>query len=338
MSEQEPAKANSKNGVVIAVVILAVVIFITSLMLVGGGIITALILTDHDGSLGSLFNIGGRSEYSEKNGMRKGAALGDIFDVKLSGLPYSATELTMVKIKAGDFKMGDKGRSVTLTKDFWIGKYEVTQAQWKAVMSGVTFKQSGGSSDPSRFKGDNLPVECVSWTDAMQFCKELTRQERAAGRLPAGYEYSLPTEAQWEYACRGGQSSRGYTYSGSNTPGDVAWYYENSGDSVLYDSTWDPNKVSSNNCKTHPVGKKKANELGLYDMNGNVFEWCRDRYESGYASDPEFLTGNSGSGRVARGGSWCHDAWYCRSASRSDFSPVNCFAYFGFRLALVPVK
>ena len=163
--------------------------------------------------------------------------------------------IDMVRVEAGTFTMGATAEmkdpwddekpvhQVTLTNDYYMGKYEVTQALWQAVMGKKTFK----------FKGDNLPVEQVSWNDCQEFISKLNRI--------TGKTFRLPTEAEWEYAARGGKKSRGYQYSGSNNLSDVAWY----GD---YNSSH----------KTHAVGTKQANELGIYDMTGNVSEWCQDWY------------------------------------------------------------
>ena len=168
---------------------------------------------------------------------------------------------------------------VTLTKDYWLGETEVTQEQYRAVMG----------KNPSYFlEGGAYPVENVSWADAMAFCERLTKAERANGNLPDGYEYTLPTEAQWEHAARGGQNNGQYhVYCGSDEISSVAWY--------------DTNSSSS----THPVGQKKSNELGLYDMSGNVWEWCRDWYEdypNGLVTDP--VGPSSGSCRVLRTGEY----------------------------------
>ena len=233
-------------------------------------------------------------------------------------LPFGV-KLEMVKVEAGSFWMGspedekghlsnEKRHWVTLTKDFYIGRTEVTQAQWKEVMG----------NNPSFFKGDNRPVEQVSWDDAMKFCEKLN----AMGKAPKGWKFILPTEAQWEYAARGGNKSKRYIYSGSNTVEDVAWFR---------------GKTKNG---TSPVGMKKANELGLYDMSGNVAEWCLDWYEKkgGYAANPETLAGNSGSSRVARGGSWGSFAGGCRSAYRNIVVPGKRNNFLGFRLALVPVQ
>lgn len=232
--------------------------------------------------------------------------------------------LELVKIKAGSFTMGspasEKNREndetqhrVTLKQDYWLGKYEVTQGQWKAVME----------NNPSSFKkGDNYPVECVSWDDAMEFCKKLTENERAAGRLPSGYAYTLPTEAQWEYAARGGRKANAYyVYGGGDDLDSVGWYGDNS------DRT------------TQPVGQKRANELGLYDMSGNVSEWCRDwygDYPSGDITNP--VGPANGSNRVNRGGSWRSKTRHCRSADRSSAGPAFRNNGVGFRVALAPVQ
>ena len=225
--------------------------------------------------------------------------------------------LELVKVEVGTFTMGrsrdERGRRgdeephrVTLTRNFLIGRTVVTQAQWRAVMG----------NNPSFFKGDDMPVECVSWNDAMAFCEKLN----AMGLAPSGHKFALPTEAQWEYAARGGKNSRGYKYSGSDDPDEVGWFGGNFAD------------------KPQPVARKKPNELGLYDMSGNVWEWCRDRYEKGYAADPEFLAGNSGSELVTRGGSMCGSAGFCRSACRSASGPGCVSQELGFRIVLVPVS
>ena len=245
-------------------------------------------------------------------------------------------KLELVKVEAGSFEMSAKdgenfddevAHRATLTKDFYIGRTEVTQAQWTAVMG----------SNPSCFKGDDLPVETVSWNDAMEFCWKLND----SGKAPNGWKFTLPTETQWEYAARGGKKSKGYKYSGSDKADDVAWYYENSGDSRLDDSSWTVDKVDSNHCKTHPVGQKKANELGLYDMSGNVYEWCLDGWNSDSSKlTAEFTRGNnqSGSSRVDRGGSWDFSARGCRSANRDHRDSGHRDSDLGFRVALVPAE
>ena len=245
-------------------------------------------------------------------------------------IPLSDTvSLDMIWIEPGTFTMGspsdELGRDsdetqhqVTLTRGYWLGKYEVTQAQYEAVMG----------TNPSYFKGADFPVEKVSWYNAMDFCAKLTDIERAAGRLPEGYEYTLPTEAQWEYACRAETTTAlnsGKNLSDKNKcpeMDEVGWYEYNS------DST------------THPVGQKMPNAWGLYDMHGNVFEWCLDwygSYPSSAVTDPK--GSSSGSYRVIRGGSWNFNAYSCRSAYRFDSTPSDFNRnYYGFRVALSIVQ
>ena len=219
--------------------------------------------------------------------------------------------IEMVKVEGGTFMMGATSEmknpnsnekpvhQVTLTNDYYMGKYEVTQALWQAVMG----------SNPSEYKGDNLPVETVSWNDCQKFISKLNS---LTGRM-----FRLPTEAEWEYAARGGKESRGYQYSGSSNISDVAWYDENSGS------------------KTHPVGTKQANELGIYDMTGNVWEWCSDWYSSYSSSSQTNPTGSdSGSARVARGGGVNRNASYCRLSVRFYYSPDFRLDILGLRLAL----
>lgn len=235
------------------------------------------------------------------------------------------TELWLRRIPAGTFSMGSPGNErgrfsdenshkVTLS-GYWIGHYEVTQGQWKSVMG----------DDPSKFKADNHPVEQIRWEDARKFCDKLN--EKCAGKLPQGYRFDLPTEAQWEYACRAGTTTALNSSAGLTSEEDfcrnldeVGWYAGNS------------------NRSAHPVGEKRPNEWGLYDMHGNVWEWCRDwsgPYE-GDAADPAGPA--AGLFRVGRGGGWGSSARSCRSACRHDFTPGLRFPYLGFRLALVPVR
>ena len=217
----------------------------------------------------------------------------------------------MVYVSGGTFTMGGTSEqgseaesdekpthNVTLSS-YYICKYEVTQALWRAVMG----------SNPSEFKDDNLPVERVSWNDCQTFINRLNSY--------TGRNFRLPTEAEWEFAARGGNYSRRYKYSGSNDIGDVAWNTDNSGD------------------RTHPVGTKRPNELGLYDMSGNVFEWCSDWYGTYSSYSQTNPTGaTSGSGRVNRGGSWIFDAWYCRASIRFGHAPGFSSSNLGLRLVL----
>ena len=217
----------------------------------------------------------------------------------------------MIRVDGGSFVMGspdndpdahddEKPQHEVTLSDYYIGETQVTQALWKAVMG----------KNPSHFQGDNNPVEYVSWNDCQEFIKKLSAK--------MGQVFRLPTEAEWEYAARGGNKSRGYRYAGSNNIYDVAWFSDNSG---------------GNSC---PVNQKKANELAIYDMSGNVWEWCQDRigaYGSGKETNP---TGPSeGSFRVVRGGSWDNDAQLCRVAYRGCSDPDGRDYYVGFRLALV---
>ena len=187
--------------------------------------------------------------------------------------------------------------SVTLSS-YYICKYEVTQALWRAVMG----------SNPSYSKGDNLPVECVSWNDCQTFIKRLNSY--------TGRDFRLPTEAEWEFAARGGNYSRHYKYSGSNNLDDVAWHGDNSD-------------------RTHPVGTKRPNELGLYDMSGNVFEWCSDWYGTYSSYSQTNPTGpDSGSYCINRGGAFAYGASRHRSTDRSYSTPDTYYYFLGLRLVL----
>jgi formylglycine-generating enzyme required for sulfatase activity len=236
--------------------------------------------------------------------------------------------MAFAEVPAGSFRMGSNDGSrdekpvheVRITRPFWIGKCEVTQAEYEKLMG----------KNPSKFKGARNPVERVSWNDAVAFCQKLTEQERAASRLPAGHEYRLPTEAEWEYAARGGPKSKGFAYSGSDNAADVAWHNKNSARRA---AIWGVRKA-------HVVGQKKPNELGIHDMSGNVAEWCGDwygSYPSGTVADP---TGaGEGSRRVLRGGCWSIFAGYCRSANRRSYVPSRSYGDLGFRVALAaPVR
>ena len=216
----------------------------------------------------------------------------------------------MIRVEGGTFTMGatseqgsdafndEKPAHQVTVSTFSIGETEVTQELWQAVMG----------SNPSEFKGPRRPVEEVSWEDCQNFIRELNSL--------TGRRFRLPTEAEWEYAARGGNKSNGHKYAGSSAIDNVAWYDENSGG-------------------THDVATKRANELGLYDMSGNVCEWCQDWYGSYSSGSQTNPTGaSSGSYRVFRGGSWHSSAGYCRVSIRSSSTPSFRDYFLGLRLAL----
>ena len=241
--------------------------------------------------------------HAEINAGRVGATLG----VPLAGksvMPFAfcpAGSFTMGSPAAEDGHSSDENQvSVTLSKAFWMAKTEVTQAQWRAVMG----------NNPSSFNGDDLPVESVSWDDAQKFIKKVND----SGVIPEGWKVALPTEAQWEYACRAGETG---PYSGG-TIDQVAWYDGNSGN------------------KTHAVGTKKSNAWGLHDMHGNVWEWCADWYDDSLSRGTDPSGTSSGVHRVFRGGSWFDFAARCRAASRIWYDPGHRVIGLGFRPALVP--
>jgi formylglycine-generating enzyme required for sulfatase activity len=217
----------------------------------------------------------------------------------------------MVYIPPGSFMMASANsdndekpvHEVTISQAFYIGKYEVTQSQWEAVMG----------NNPSHFKdcGGSCPVEQISWNDAQDFINKLNEAND-------GYKYRLPNEAEWEYACRAGTTGDYYAADVD----DISWYGDNSGK------------------KTHPVGGKQPNAFGLYDMSGNVWEWCRDWYHENYNGAPTdgspWLSGGEQKHRVLRGGSWYVSAAYLRSAGRYWILPVN--RGFGYGLRVVAVR
>ena len=240
--------------------------------------------------------------------------LGDEFTIP-------SLNLEMIWVEPGTFTMGsptteaDRGKDetqhkVTLTNGFYLGKYEVTQSQYEAVMN----------HNPSKFKSENRPVENVSWDDAVLFCDKLTEIERKAGRLPEGLVYSLPTEAQWEYACRAGTTTA-YSWGDAITSDDANY-------------NWDGDWNSGSDFKeTRDVGQYSANPWGFFDMHGNVWEWTADwytAYSSGAQTDPEGPA--TGSNRVRRGGSWHNTGTYLRSAYRNYSNPSYRTNNIGFRV------
>ncbi|MDR2193311.1 MAG: formylglycine-generating enzyme family protein [Treponema sp.] len=263
-------------------------------------------------------------------GMWAAAALLPAVSVGAQSAPYAG----MARVPAGTFMMGsDSGldnekpvHQVTISKAFSIGKYEVTQKEWRDVM-GTTVRQQRDKEDWGLAgEGDDYPMYYVSWLEAVEYCNRRSVKE---GLEPAysgsgdaircnfnASGYRLPTEAEWEWAAKGGgKDPLEYDYAGSNDAGNVAWYGDNS------------------EYSTHPVGTKLANSLGIHDMSGNVLEWCWDWYDSyGSAAVTDPMGAASGSYRVVRGGSWYYDAPYVRSASRGSSSPTDRYLFLGFRV------
>ena len=235
--------------------------------------------------------------------------------------------MKMIWVEGGDFLMGctseqgscysDEQNVRRVTVDgFYIGMLEVTQSQWeKVVGTNIYLQKSKAGASTTAGVGPDYPMYYVSWEEAMEFCRLLSNE--------TGKTYTLPTEAQWEYAARGGKKADGTKYAGSNIEDVVAWYTANSGSSA------------------HPCGSKRANALGIYDMSGNVAEWCKDWYSGSYAgyetNNPAGPAGpRSGCGRVYRSGGWSSSAAYCRVAHRNHASPDGRADIFGFRVVLLP--
>lgn len=245
-----------------------------------------------------------------------------------------------VLVKGGSFKntksnLYGKGARIP---DFYIAKYEVTQREWREVMN----------TNPSKHKGDGLPVESVSWYECIVFCNKksvmeglkpfyiLEKDKADSHNLndidsikwlvtidTSANGFRLPTETEWEYAAGGGQKSQSFTYSGSNDIDEVAWYWRNSGEKTLTGS-WIWTKLQKNNCRPHEVGLKEPNELGLYDMSGNVREWCEDWYQD--SNMPR------GYVRVQRGGGWIGGEYRCETSNRHHFEASGRGPDQGFRL------
>ena len=223
-------------------------------------------------------------------------------------------DFEMIRIEGGSFRMGGADEEAFSSEKpvhgvsvptFYIGKFQVTQSLWQAVMG----------NNPSGFKGENRPVEQISW---LKIVKEfLPKLNKITSK-----NYRLSTESEWEFAARGGKKSAGYIYSGSDKLKQVGWYDANSSH------------------ETHPVGQKMANELGLHDMSGNVWEWCADHYHDRYNNAPDdgttWLSDEEGAPRVVRGGSCFDESRLCRAACRDSYRPGGSSGYIGFRLALSP--
>ena len=233
--------------------------------------------------------------------------------------------MELIWVDSGSFEMGSDAKdakkdekprhTVQISNGYWLGKYEVTQEEYRAMA-----RYAGLEDDHSKYVGARLPVDSITQKEAEKWCKALTRKERDAGRLPFGYEYRLPTEAEWEFAARGGRKSRGYLFSGGNKLIDVAWF--------------DANRGTEDG--TREVGGKEKNELGFYDMSGNVREWCHDYYEA-YTLKPVTDPIGRGSKVMARGGSWRNNTNGSRVTERASYEPNKADDFIGFRVALAPV-
>lgn len=222
-----------------------------------------------------------------------------VFNIK--GVSFKMIRVEHGRFKMGELVYGSPIHTVILTNDYYIGETLVTQALWEVVMG----------SNPSHFRGDDLPVESVSWNDCQEFIQKLNAK--------TGKKFRLPTEAEWEFAARGGNKSKGYEYSGSENIDEVAWYGENSEN------------------KTHPVKTKNPNELGIYDMCGNVHEWCQDvygKYSSREQTNPTGSNREDCPYRVSRGGCWSTHSWGYRIANHAPNLVGNRSPRQGFRLAL----
>ena len=261
-------------------------------------------------------------------------------DVELTFVDGPSAALGMVAIAPGTYQRGSSVTPlnvapyfnqadaqpvhlVTISRPFWIGRFEVTQAQYQAVMG----SNPSGSQGPLYPNAAQRPVESVTWYNAVAYCTSLTASEQAAGRVPAGYVYRLPTEAEWEYCCRAGTTTEFHTGAAL----------------VCGQANFGFSQHSNTSCfinQTAVVGSYAPNAWGLHDMHGNVSEWCQDswngsaNYPSGAVTDP-FVA--SGPIRVVRGGRWLNLSNYCRSAYRYGYDPTFTFYYYGFRVVLAPV-
>lgn len=233
--------------------------------------------------------------------------------------------MKMVYVEGGYFEMGcteedcsdcdgdEMNVREVFLSDYYIGQFEITQKQWQAVMRTSVYQQrdKGDANTALCGTGHDYPMYYVTWEEANEFCRILSSK---TGKL-----YRLPTEAEWEYAARGGKNSQSYKYSGSNDLDEVAWYAKNS------------------SSKTHKIGTKKPNELGIYDMSGNVWEWCEDIYSDYRSSDNNNPKGaKSGTKRINRGGSWRNNTTSCRVSDRSYDSPDFRYISLGFRVVCIP--
>jgi formylglycine-generating enzyme required for sulfatase activity len=248
-------------------------------------------------------------------------------------VPLNAVTTNMVWIAPGTFVMGsptnealrypdETQHNVTISRGVWMGQYLVTQGDYLAVVGG----------NPSYFQGDpTRPVEQVSWNDATNYCALRTQQEQTGGLIPTNYLYRLPTESEWEYACRAGTTTAfnlGTALRSGQANFDGQYEYD-----AATGTIYNPNGIYLQT--TTPVGSYAANRWGLYDMVGNVWEWCQDwygGYPAGSVIDPQGAA--TGSSRVLRGGTWHYDAQFCRSAQRNSYPPTSTSILYGFRVVL----
>jgi formylglycine-generating enzyme required for sulfatase activity len=291
------------------------------------------------------------STLSEASSLRQLLILAAIMIVSGASLGAAADDLVLVK--GGPFKNTKSnyyGKNITVSS-FYIGKYDVTQKEWVEVMR----------SNPSNIKGDRLPVETVSWYDSIEYCNRRSIKEGLTPYYTIGKNhrdpnntpdpkfgdldnikwtvttnaradgYRLPTEVEWEYAAGGGQSSRSYTYSGSDNVDDVAWYWRNSGDKELT-GVWYWSTIEQNHGRTKPVGSKRPNELGIFDMSGNVRQWCWDWYGDLETNVTEPKGSRSGFARVWKGGGWMGAEFCCASAYRGRLAANGKGPDQGFRV------
>ncbi len=285
--------------------------------------------------------------------------------VQVPTQPTNPNPARLVWISPGTFTMGSPASEVdrnsnegpqtqvTISHGFWMGTYPVTQGEYQSV-TGSNPSYYNGQQTASWYWPDgsavwggaldfgidtNRPVESVTWSAAVNYCSILTDSERSAGRLPAGYVYRLPTEAEWEYACRAGTSTR-FSFGNDPTYSELPYYgwFDVNSTAQFPDV---PDHVMVSFGATHPVGKKLPNPLGLYDINGNVYEWCADWYAAslpgGSVTDPVGPATDSGNGKIARGGSFAYGAKYCRSAYRTGAAANSIYYNFGLRVVLAPI-
>ena len=251
-------------------------------------------------------------------------------DILPEGEPYTVPELgmQMTWIPAGNFLMGSPPsepghrleeedlHNVVISRGFWIGTYEVTQKEFTSILDG---------ENPSTFKGPQLPVHKVSWQTAMEFCKALTEREKFAGRMPEHWHFILPTEAQWEYACRAGTTNVFHFGNDEEALEDYAWFSANS------------KTGEAGTSRPRNVGEKKPNQWGIHDMHGNMGEWCYDWYGKVYSPDGSVdpITEKASDFKVFRGGTYTDISERCRAAHRNRVSPDTENPWIGFRLALM---